>query len=89
MLRDNRLVDRKRRLHNATEAIVLRTVPALQVNVFVAGSRPGTYRDMRILLARLPDTAHTLICRLLHIRKLTHIRIVYCWFRLPATVGQL
>ena len=83
MLRDSRLVGRKRLLHNATDYTLLRTVSARLPKVFVATRLPGTHGDLRIWLAWVLDT--TMICR----RRLTHIRIGYCLFQLPTTVGQL
>ena len=67
MLRDSRLVGRKRLLNNATESILLRTVSARLPKVFVSTRLPGTDGDLRIWLAWVLDT--TMIFR----RRLTHI----------------
>ena len=83
MLRDSRLVGRKRLLYNATESILRRTVSARLPKVFVATRLPGTHGDLRIWLAWVLDT--TMICR----RRLTHIRKGYFLIQLPTTVGQL
>jgi hypothetical protein len=80
MLRDSRLVGRKRLLDNATESILLRTVAALLPKVVVPTR--GTHCDLRILPVWVLDT--TMIRG-----RLTHIRKGHFRFQLPTTVGQL
>ncbi len=74
MLRDIRLVGRKRLLHNATESILLRTVSGRLPKVFVLTRLPCPHGYLWILLAWVLDIAMICRRRLTHFMKLIYIR---------------